>query len=153
MLKNAVQCDKCNTIKYCDSYSDALKLEGTKGCCEDSKYVFIGLQVYKKSILNITGLDEDSTSDDIFEVSSEHREMEDGKYGETVFTPVKIELSDLIDSGKRMSGKYMAEVIRDILEHDDNVIQKLRVLKNAYTDYFDYAMKLVPKFLKNKYGL
>lgn len=149
MLKNAVQCDKCKTIKYCDNYSEAINLEGTNACCEDSKYVFIGLQVYKKPIFNIPDFD----NKDVFEVKSEHKEMEEGKYGETVFTPVKIELNDLIDTNKRMSGKYMAEVIRDILEHDDNVIQKLKVLNNAYKDYFEYAMKLVPKFLKNKYDL
>lgn len=176
--KHACQCTKCKAIKFVDkgsnekSLDSALAMEETeKSDCCHAPYEYIGLRPEKEHILITPELDEPEIKVEIEENQKDLgtlgsvetfkpvpkpvvEEKPDDEESETMTTTSDVKLEDIIDVHRKMSGRYMTDVVRSVLEEDnDQTADKLAILKSEYPSFFQDALKYVPKFLKSKYNL
>ena len=163
--KHACQCSKCKKITFADNFEIALELEKkTSECCK-AKMEYIGFRPEKEHILITPEIDDQEVNADIEENKNDFgnigsvetfkpvdKVIEDNEEDELATEEIKLET--IIDIHRRMSGRYMTDVVREILEENDSQSKnKLAILQSNYPRFFDDALKYIPKFLKSKFDL
>ena len=169
--KHAVHCAKCHKIFFIDEGSKSLDLalqmeENKKTPCCNASYEYIGLQPEKEHILNTEILDEPELEVPSIEIKETHKEYKNHSVDIIEPVPIKpaiqeepiiksnMKIDDIININRRMSGRYMTDVVRGVLEENNDLTkEKLNILKSEYPTFFHDALKYVPKFLKSKYNL
>lgn len=172
--KQIVEIKKVAKSSYEASLNIALAMEEShKSKCCGAPYMYVGLRPKKEHILTTPVLDEPET-----EIEIEEKQTTVGSYGTVeTFTPRPVEkiveveeveeiqekeqqdnsdfvLEDIVNVHRRMSGRYMTDVVRGVLEENNEHTKfKLNILKAEYPSFFQDALKYVPKFLKSKYDL
>ena len=157
----------------------ALKMEQSdKSACCNAPYSYIGLRPERENMLKVPVFDDSSNKrvSIIIDTPMEPRinmviQPDNNMEPDTIEeTPAKLDvnndsanttlptneltLSDVFDTTRKMSGRYMTDIVRAVMEeNNDNTQAKLNLLKDSYSEFFNDSLRYIPKFLKNKYNL